>query len=123
MEQEIRFCATSAGRIAYAVTGGGPALVLPAWWLSHQEALWEDRAFRAFVTALAERHAVIRYDRIGTGLSDRTPRSPLALAEEVELLGSCWTTRHSNAARCSASPPAGRSRAPTPPPGRSACSG
>ena len=49
MEQEIRFCATSAGRIAYAATGEGPGLVLPGWWVSHQEALWVDRGFRAFV--------------------------------------------------------------------------
>ena len=78
MEQEIRFCATSAGRLAYAATGQGPAMVLPAWWVSHQEALWEDRWFRAFVTALADRHAVIRYDRLGTGLSDRSRHSPLS---------------------------------------------
>ena len=61
-------------------------MVLPAWWVSHQEALWEDRWFRAFVTALADRHAVIRYDRLGTGLSDRSRQSPLSTDEEVQLL-------------------------------------
>jgi pimeloyl-ACP methyl ester carboxylesterase/DNA-binding CsgD family transcriptional regulator len=86
MEQEIRFCPTTAGRIAYAATGDGPALVLPAWWVSHQEALWEDRGFRAFVTALADRHTVIRYDRLGTGLSDRNRQQPPSTCEEVELL-------------------------------------
>src|SRR3954462_569116 len=36
---EIRFCATSAGRVAYTAVGEGPPLVFPAWWVSHQEVL------------------------------------------------------------------------------------
>ena len=86
MEQEIRFCPTTSGRIAYAVSGSGPALVLPAWWVSHQEVLWQDPGFRAFVTALAERHTVVRYDRLGTGLSDRNGPLPLRLEDELDVL-------------------------------------
>jgi pimeloyl-ACP methyl ester carboxylesterase/DNA-binding CsgD family transcriptional regulator len=88
MEQTIRFCATGAGRIAYATAGEGPALVFPAWWVSDLEANWEDPSFRAFLLALAHRHTVVRYDRVGTGLSEPRPgeRAP-PLEAEVEVLG------------------------------------
>ena len=71
MEQVVRFCSIAAGRIAYAEVGAGPALVLPAWWVSHLERDWERPDFRAFVEALAARRRVVRYDPLGTGLSDR----------------------------------------------------
>jgi pimeloyl-ACP methyl ester carboxylesterase/DNA-binding CsgD family transcriptional regulator len=71
MDQRIRFCSTATGRIAYAEVGAGPALVLPARWLSHLELDWENVSFRAFVEVLAARRRVIRYDPLGTGLSDR----------------------------------------------------
>jgi pimeloyl-ACP methyl ester carboxylesterase/DNA-binding CsgD family transcriptional regulator len=86
VEHQIRFCPTSAGRVAYATIGDGPPLVFPAWWVSHQEVLWEDDRYRAFVTALAERHTVIGYDRPGTGLSDRDGSAPLAIEHDVALL-------------------------------------
>jgi pimeloyl-ACP methyl ester carboxylesterase/DNA-binding CsgD family transcriptional regulator len=88
MEQVIRFCATGAGRLAYCSVGEGPALVFPAWWVSHLEANWADPSFRAFFLALAERHTVVRYDRIGTGLSERHRRlGAFSLEAEVEVLG------------------------------------
>jgi len=71
MDQQIRFCSIATGRIAYAEVGAGPALVLPAWWVSHLELDWEGAPFRAFVETLAARRRVIRYDPLGTGLSDR----------------------------------------------------
>ena len=71
MDQQIRFCSTATGRIAYAEVGVGPALVLPAWWVSHLELDWERADFRVFIEALAARRRVIRYDRVGSGLSDR----------------------------------------------------
>jgi pimeloyl-ACP methyl ester carboxylesterase/DNA-binding CsgD family transcriptional regulator len=86
VEHEIRFCPTSAGRIAYATIGGGPLLVFPAWWVSHQGVIWEDDGYRAFVTALAEHHTVIGYDRLGTGLSDRDIAGPLTIEQEVTVL-------------------------------------
>ena len=87
VEHEIRFCPTSAGRVAYTTVGDGPPLVLPAWWVSHQEVLWEDGCYRRFITALAGRHTVIGYDRPGTGLSDRDVASPLTVEEDVRVLG------------------------------------
>jgi len=71
MDQQIRFCSIATGRIAFAEVGAGPALVLPAWWVSHLELDWADPSFRAFVEALAARRRVVRYDPLGTGLSDR----------------------------------------------------
>jgi pimeloyl-ACP methyl ester carboxylesterase len=78
LEQEVRFCSGPGGRIAYATAGSGPPLVIPALWISHVELEWEFPEFRAFISALAETHTVIRYDRLGTGLSDRTATAPAA---------------------------------------------
>src|SRR5262249_35511371 len=83
VEPEIRFCPTSAGRIAYTTIGDGPPLVFPAWWVSHQEVLWEDDGYRRFITALAERHTVISYDRLGTGLSDRDVAAPVTIEQDL----------------------------------------
>jgi pimeloyl-ACP methyl ester carboxylesterase/DNA-binding CsgD family transcriptional regulator len=99
MEQAIRFCATGAGRIAYATVGDGPALVFPAWWVSDLEANWDDVAFRSFMLALADRHKVVRYDRIGTGLSERRRgHGAISLAAEADVLGELLD--HVGIARC-----------------------
>lgn len=83
MEQRIRFCPGPGGRrIAYAVAGAGPPLVCPAWWVSHVEHDWERTPFRAYFGALAARRTVVRYDRVGTGLSERE-RADFTLAAEL----------------------------------------
>ena len=86
----IRFCAATDGkRLAYATDGDGPALVFPAWWVSHIEKDWEHDRFREFFSALAESHLVVRYDRVGVGLSDRKrEEDDLTVDREVEDLGS-----------------------------------
>lgn len=71
MEQEIRFCPIDGRRIAYATIGEGPLLVLPTWWLSHLELDWQQPELRAFIEHLAQTQRVVRYDRLGAGLSDR----------------------------------------------------
>jgi pimeloyl-ACP methyl ester carboxylesterase len=43
-----------------------------AWWLSHVQLDWEQPQYRQFFSALAEHHTVVRYDRPGVGLSDRS---------------------------------------------------
>ena len=84
----IRFFTGAQGqRIAYAISGSGPPLVLPAWWVSHVERDWDNERFRAFFEALARHHTVIRYDRPGVGLSVRE-RSEFTLENEVDTLGS-----------------------------------
>lgn len=87
MEQRIRFCDARAGRIAFATVGEGSPLVLPSWWVSHLELMWENPRFRSFIEALASRHTLIRYDPLGTGLSERRrPESPFSLQGELEVL-------------------------------------
>ena len=77
-EQAIRFATVDGRRVAYATVGAGPPLVLPAMWISHLEEEWALPEVRAFLEALAAEHTVIRYDRLGTGLSDRDPQPGMA---------------------------------------------
>ena len=74
-------------RVAAAVFGAGPVLVLPPWWVTDVEADLADRRRGAFLRALARSHTVVRYDRPGTGASDRGgPLRGRTLADEVVLL-------------------------------------
>src|ERR1700744_2086011 len=84
---EIRFLPLGARRVAYEVRGDGPPLVAPAWWVSHLERDWESAGFRRFWEGVADRYALIRYDRLGVGMSDRVVRdSDLTLDREVATL-------------------------------------
>jgi pimeloyl-ACP methyl ester carboxylesterase len=84
--QTIRFIRDADGvRVAYASVGEGPLILCPAWWVSHLERDWENPGFRRFFTRLAEGFRVVRYDRPGTGLSDRDV-PPRTQASEVNLL-------------------------------------
>src|SRR5262249_10744693 len=76
MEQNIRFCELDGRRIAYATVGEGPPIVFGAKYVSHLEEEWADRSARAFYEELARRHTVVRYDRLGSGLSDRGLGAP-----------------------------------------------
>jgi pimeloyl-ACP methyl ester carboxylesterase/DNA-binding CsgD family transcriptional regulator len=59
-------------RIAYEVIGSGPdTLVVIPPWVSHLDYDWQTPEIRAFYEALAQGRRVIRYDRRGSGLSDR----------------------------------------------------
>jgi hypothetical protein len=77
---------------------------------------------RAFIAALSERHTVVRYDRIGTGLSVRSG-GPLSLEAEAGVLG--MLIDHLRLERCSlsASRPEAASRPPMRPNIRAAYSG
>ena len=86
MDQQIRFCEVDGRRVAFATIGEGPALVLPAYWGSHLELEWTFREYRAFVSALAADRTVIRYDRLGTGLSDRVRPDPPGVEAELRTL-------------------------------------
>jgi pimeloyl-ACP methyl ester carboxylesterase/DNA-binding CsgD family transcriptional regulator len=87
MEQRTGFLEHDGRRIAYATVGEGPPLVLPAFWISHVGEDWRYPSFRRFVESLARGRCVVRYDRLGTGLSDRDrPAETLTLDYEVELL-------------------------------------
>jgi pimeloyl-ACP methyl ester carboxylesterase/DNA-binding CsgD family transcriptional regulator len=71
MEQDLRFCELDGKRIAYASVGEGPLLLFGGRWVTHLEEEWDDPRTRAFFEELAATHRVVRYDRIGAGLSDR----------------------------------------------------
>ena len=70
MEQELRFCTMPDGaRLAYALAGEGSPLVVIPGWVSHLEL--SSTSLRDAVAPLAARRRLIRYDKRGTGLSDR----------------------------------------------------
>jgi pimeloyl-ACP methyl ester carboxylesterase/DNA-binding CsgD family transcriptional regulator len=92
MDQEIRFCALDGRRIAYATAGEGPPLVFGAPFVSHLEAEWSQPAAHAFYSELAQSHRVVRYDRIGVGLSDRGLAAPPTLESEARALAAVLDT-------------------------------
>jgi pimeloyl-ACP methyl ester carboxylesterase/DNA-binding CsgD family transcriptional regulator len=86
MDQDSRFCELDGRRIAYATLGEGLPLVFGAKWVSHLEEEWDDPRARTFYEELAQNHLVVRYDRLGAGLSDRgLPRPPTIDGETSAL--------------------------------------
>jgi pimeloyl-ACP methyl ester carboxylesterase len=86
LEQQIGFCTNPEGaRIAYATVGKGPALVMPATWLSQLQLSWQDPEARRFFEGLALHHTFVRYDQRGSGLSDRNRTDFMIEAELKDL--------------------------------------
>jgi pimeloyl-ACP methyl ester carboxylesterase/DNA-binding CsgD family transcriptional regulator len=84
----IRFFPFAGHRVAYGLSGSGPLLVAPAWWVSHLELDWQNPRFRRFWEATGKGFRLVRYDRPGVGLSDRDVTAEQSTLErEVELLG------------------------------------
>ncbi|WP_245603740.1 alpha/beta fold hydrolase [Intrasporangium oryzae] len=81
------------GRVAYALTGSGPFLLVAPGWLSHLELGWAIPADRVFHESLSSGRTLVRYDRPGCGLSDpyegpRTMELELAtIAAVTEAVG------------------------------------
>lgn len=73
-------------RVAYAVAGSGPPLVYVAGWVSHLEMSWALPAERAYYEALAQGRTLVRYDKPGCGLSERTPPEHYSMAQELAAL-------------------------------------
>jgi pimeloyl-ACP methyl ester carboxylesterase/DNA-binding CsgD family transcriptional regulator len=70
--QDVRFCRAPDGvRIAYAVHGDGPPLLVTTCWLSHLQHDWQSPVWQHFLRDLGRFATVIRYDERGHGLSDR----------------------------------------------------
>lgn len=84
-EQAIGFLSHGGHRVAYAVTGSGPLLLVDVGRAHHLEAFWRHRPYRDLVRRLSRRFTVVRWDRPGLGLSDRG-RPDLSAAAEVALL-------------------------------------
>jgi pimeloyl-ACP methyl ester carboxylesterase/DNA-binding CsgD family transcriptional regulator len=69
--QQVRFCrAPDGARIAYAVHGDGPPLLVSTCWLSHLQFDWESPVWRHFLVDLGKFATIIRFDERGHGLSD-----------------------------------------------------
>jgi pimeloyl-ACP methyl ester carboxylesterase/DNA-binding CsgD family transcriptional regulator len=74
---QIRFCTASDGtRLAYSLRGHGPPLVRVATWLTHLELDSRSPIWGHWLERLADRHALLRYDERGCGLSDIGAREP-----------------------------------------------
>ena len=84
---EIRFLTVDGRRLAYEVSGEGPLLLAPAWWVSHLEVDRGNPAFARFWDAMGDGYSVVRYDRLGVGVSDRELRDEdLTVDGEVEVI-------------------------------------
>jgi class 3 adenylate cyclase len=72
MTRTISYARSGEVNIAYEVTGGGPFdLVLVPGFFSHLEIGWENPSHAAFLERLGSFARLIRFDKRGTGLSDR----------------------------------------------------
>lgn len=69
--EDVRFCRASDGaRIAYAVHGDGPPILMTKVWISHLQYDREDPMLGHILDALGRMATVVRYDERGYGLSD-----------------------------------------------------
>ena len=73
----VRYARSGDLNIAYQVTGDGPIdLVLISGFVSHLEKDWEEPRHAHFLERLGSIARLIRFDKRGTGLSDRPPGVP-----------------------------------------------
>ena len=69
--QEVRFTRAPDGtRLAYAIHGSGPPLVVASCWLSHLQHDWQSPVWRHFLEDLGAMTTMLRYDERGFGMSD-----------------------------------------------------
>jgi pimeloyl-ACP methyl ester carboxylesterase/DNA-binding CsgD family transcriptional regulator len=69
--QHVRFCEAPDGvRIAYAVSGSGPPMLVSTCWLSHLQHDWDSPVWQHFLRDLGRHVTIVRYDERGYGLSD-----------------------------------------------------
>jgi len=69
--EKVRFCRSMDGvRIAFAVHGNGPPVILSKFWISHLHYDWDDPILGHLLDALGRIATVVRFDERGYGLSD-----------------------------------------------------
>ena len=74
---ETRYAKSGDTHVAYQVTGDGPFdLVMVPGFVSHLEYQWEDPHGARFLQRLSSFSRLIRFDKRGTGLSDRMSSIP-----------------------------------------------
>lgn len=62
-------------------------MLCPAWWVSHLELDRGNQAFAQFWEAIGDGYCLVRYDRLGVGVSDRELRDEdLTVDGEVEVI-------------------------------------
>ncbi len=84
MRPPVSYAASGAVRVAYQVTGSGPIdLVWAPGTISHLDLDWEHPAKARFIEALSSFARLIRFDKRGTGLSDR-PTDAATLEERTD---------------------------------------
>jgi pimeloyl-ACP methyl ester carboxylesterase/DNA-binding CsgD family transcriptional regulator len=87
LQQGIQFLDWAGRRLAFDVRGDGPFLVVPAWWVSHLEADAGEPRYTQFWRDLSDGFTLVRYDRLGVGLSDReVTAADLTLDAEIDCL-------------------------------------
>jgi pimeloyl-ACP methyl ester carboxylesterase/class 3 adenylate cyclase len=83
LRPEIRYATSGDASIAYHVFGNGPPdIVVAPGAISHLEVEWEYPRYRRFYERLATFARVMRFDKRGTGLSDRFSDERLPTLEE-----------------------------------------
>ena len=81
---ETRYARSGDVHIAYQVAGIGPRnLVFIPGFIANLELQWEEAHQAAFFSRLASFSRLIRFDKRGTGLSDRDARIPI-LEERID---------------------------------------
>ena len=75
---ETRYARSGDVHIAYQVTGSGPLdLVVVSGFVSHVQLYWDNPVFAHFARRLGAFARLIRFDKRGTGMSDRVPIATL----------------------------------------------
>ncbi len=70
--QKIQFTRGRDGtRLAYAVHGAGPPMIVVSCWLSHLQHDWQSPVWRHFLEELGAFSTLVRYDERGFGMSER----------------------------------------------------
>ena len=73
----VRYTTSDGLHIAYQVTGGGDIdIVLISGFVSHLDLDWDDPRHAHFLDRLGTMGRLIRFDKRGTGMSDRPPGVP-----------------------------------------------
>jgi pimeloyl-ACP methyl ester carboxylesterase len=84
MPPPVRYARSGTVNIAYQVSGDGPIdLLLVPGWYTHLLLEWEEPSFVRFLEGLGAFARVVRFDKRGTGLSDR-PEGVGTLEERVD---------------------------------------